>query len=81
MSRFIIRYRGEGERPRDTLDRIRGIKGVSVVEDSGRMVLVEAPEQPLRSALGSEVDWVISPDVTYEVPDTRKKVQRPPNSG
>lgn len=77
MRRFILRYRGEGARPQDAVEKIRAIGGASVLEDSARMLLVEAPEQELRQALGSEADWIVAPEVTYEVPDTRKKVRKP----
>ena len=79
MSRFILRYRGQGARPQDAVEKILAIGGASVLEDSDRMMLVEAPEQELRKAIGSEADWIITPEVKYEVPDTRKKVRKPPS--
>src|SRR6185295_9160122 len=77
MPRFILRYRGQGARPQGAVDKIRGIGGASVLEDSDRMMLVEAPEQELREAFGAEADWIVTPEIKYEVPDTRKKVRRP----
>lgn len=79
MPRFIIRYRGQGDRPQDAVKKVQDIQGASVLEDSGRMMLVEAPEHALRNALASE-DWIISSAVGYAVPDTRKKVEGPPQS-
>lgn len=79
MPRFIVRYRGQGARPQDAVERICAIGGASVLEDSGRMMLVEAPEQELRKALGPEPDWIVMPEVKYEVPDTRQKVRKPPS--
>jgi len=80
MSRFILRYRGQGARPQDVVEKILAIGGAAVLEDSDRMMLVEAPEQELREAFGSEADWVVTPEVKYEVPDTRKKVRKPPSN-
>ncbi len=80
MARFIVRYRGKGERPPDAVKKVQGIAGAAVLEDSGRMMLVEAPEHALRTALASEDDWLVSPEVGYAVPDTRKKVEGPPQS-
>src|SRR5437867_13422011 len=80
MRRFILRYRGEGARPQDAVEKIRAIGGAAVLEDSDRMMLVEAPEQELRQALGSETDWSIAPEVTYDVADTRKKLRNPRQS-
>jgi hypothetical protein len=42
------------------------------------MLLVDAPEQALRAAVGTDADWMIAPEVHYAVPDTRKKVKGPP---
>ena len=42
------------------------------------MMLVEAPEQALRAALCPEADRIVSPEVTYRIPDTRRKIRRPP---
>lgn len=80
MSRFILRYRGRGARPQDVVGKILAIGGAAVLEDSDRMILVDAPEQELRKALGSEADWIVTPEVKYEVPDTRKKVRKPPSN-
>lgn len=79
MPRFVVRYRRQGERPPDVLEKVHGITGASVLEDSGRMMLVEAPEQALRNTL-AEDDWLISPEVNHPVPDTRKKVKSPARS-
>jgi hypothetical protein len=77
MPRFIVRYRGKGERPREAVERVQRIRGAAVLVDSGRMMLVEAAEQALRNALAPERDWLIAPEVIYSVPDTRKKVRAP----
>jgi hypothetical protein len=71
MSRFVVRYRGPGKRPQETVDRLEA-GGTSILEDSGRMMLVEASEQTLRHALDS-ADWVVSEERQYSVPDVRKR--------
>ncbi len=78
MPRFIVRYLGKGERPELAVTKIRALEGVSIVDDSGPMLLVDAPEQALRAAVGTDADWMITPEVHYTVPDTRKKVKGPP---
>ena len=79
MARFVVRYRGRGERPEQAIQRVRSIKDASVLDDTGRMMLVDAPEHELRSALGSDADWVIAPEVSYSVPDPRPRILRPPS--
>lgn len=81
MPRFVVRYRGKGERPQDAVDKVGRIEGASVLEDSGRMMLVEAPEQALRNALTPQTDWMISPEISYSIPDVRKRVQARPKPG
>jgi len=75
MARFIVRYRGNGARPEDTVNKLRSIKGAAVVDDAGRMMLMDVPEQALRSVLASEPDWLIAPEVAYPMPDTRKRAE------
>jgi hypothetical protein len=77
--RFVLRYRGEGAKPDDDVARVRELPGAVVVDDSSpRMLLVEAEPGPLKELVEALPDWVMGPDVAYEVPDTRKKVERAP---
>jgi hypothetical protein len=78
-SRFVLRYQGEGARPEADVARIRGLGGASIVdESSSRLLLVDAEEERLRELVGSMPDWVMAPEQTFAVPDTRKRVERPP---
>ena len=77
-SRFVLRYRGEGATPEADVARVREL--ADVVESSSRMLLVESDPAPLRDLVDAHLpDWVMGPDLSYEVPDTRKKVLRPPD--
>ena len=79
MSRFVIRYRGSGARPEDVVRRIRQMPELSIVDDGGRVLLVEGPEGSLREALGSSTDWLVAAEKTYSVPSPRKRIERPPS--
>ncbi len=74
VRRFIVRYRGKGEYPQRVLDKMRGV-GISIIEDSGRMLLVEAPKQTLEEALASEPEWLVTPEVSYERPNPRPSIK------
>ena len=76
--RFVLRYRGEGPAPTADADQIRRLPGTNIVDASGRMLLVEADEQPLRELIGSLSAWVMAPEQTLSVPDPRKHVEGPP---
>lgn len=75
MSRFVIRYRGTGNRPSQVVDRVRGVDGVRVLDDSGRMLLVEGPEAPLQHIFSGEKDWVLTPERFMKLPDPREHIQ------
>ena len=77
-SRFVLRYRGEGPKPDADVARLQELADAEIVGSSARMLEVEAKPGPLRDLVDSLTDWVMGPDISYEVPDTRKKVLRPP---
>ena len=76
--RFVLRYRGDGSRPEDDVAQVEELAGVVVVDSSSRMLLVESDPEPLRQLVDALPDWVMAPEQTFEVPDTRKRVERPP---
>jgi hypothetical protein len=81
MPRFVIRYHGAGPRPEDVVERVRKLPESRIVDDSGRMLLVEAPAaEHLTAAIGKAGggEWLVAPEQGYAVPDTRKRVERPP---
>ena len=76
--RFVLRYQGEGAKPEADVEQIRALAGAAVVDSSSRMLLVESDEEQLRGVVDALPDWVMAPEQTFAVPDTRKKVERPP---
>jgi hypothetical protein len=76
--RFVLRYRGAGARPEQDVRRIGQIPGSRIVDDSGRMLLVEGPERDLHELVASMPEWVMAPEQTFAVPDTRERPRRPP---
>lgn len=79
---FVLRYRGEGSPPEDDLARIRALPEATIVDESPpRMLLVEAPEGPLRAVVESLSGWIMAREQMLPLPDTRKKVERPPPDG
>jgi hypothetical protein len=73
VSRYVLRYRGSGPAPRAELDRVRSDPRLHVVDESPRMLLVEASDadaESLRSELGG---WLISEEQIYASIDPRMK--------
>jgi hypothetical protein len=77
-ARFVLRYGGEGPKPDPDVALVHGLPEAVVVDSSSRMLLVEAEPEPLRQLVAGLPGWVMAPERSYEVPDTRKKVDRPP---
>jgi hypothetical protein len=75
-SRFVVRYRGNGPVPAEALDRAAKTAGVRLVDRSARSLLVEGAAEAVRAAFDEAGgEWLVAPEVTYEVPDPRPKVK------
>lgn len=75
MERFILRFKGDGDRPVDDLERIRTLPNLKVVDDSSRMVLVEAPQDALTKLVESLPEWSLSRERFLPVPDVRPRLK------
>ena len=80
MGKFILRYRGDGSKPEAAVCRIRALPELRVIdEDSPRMLLVDAPEAPLRALVADLPDWMLSEQRAYRVPERQPTVRQPPD--
>ncbi len=75
MERFILRFEGNGNRPVDDLERIRTLPNLKVVDDSSRMVLVEAPQEVVTKLAESLPEWSLSRERFVPVPDVRPRLK------
>jgi hypothetical protein len=78
MGMYILRYIGTGPRPAADVQRIRAVPELTVLDDSSRMMLVEASEQQLTKVMGSMPGWTWSPERRIHLPDPRPKPRRGP---
>ncbi|MFN0086503.1 MAG: hypothetical protein ACKVX9_14035 [Blastocatellia bacterium] len=77
MNRYILRFRGQGKKPARDVEIIRALPGTTVIDDTNRMLLVEAPAEELQLALNSLSDWVMTEEQLLTIPDPRPRVRRP----
>lgn len=77
MGRYILRYTGGTTPPAADLAAIAGRDGMTVVERTPKMLLVEATEPTVQELVGELAGWVATPERFIPPPDTRKK-PRPP---
>lgn len=80
MSRFVLRYRGEGSTPAADVARVAGLPASVVVDATPRMLLVDSDPEALRVLVDSLADWVMAPEQRFPLPDTRRKAVRPPEA-
>ena len=73
--RYVVRFQGKGARPLSDVEQIRGQPGVTVLEESSKMLLIESDDETLRPLVEGLSGWVVAPEQTYPVPDTRKRLR------
>jgi len=79
MPHFILRNRGSGSAPADVLSRLRSLPNTAILDaSSDRMLLVDGSEGHLRAALSDMPGWVMTPEQTIPLPDSRQKILQPP---
>jgi hypothetical protein len=77
VARFILRFTGPGEIPRDDLARIRALSPSKIIDRSARMLLVEAPLDGIAQLLRDLSHWTMSPETFISIPDPRPKPRGP----
>lgn len=75
--RFVLRYRGDGPLPDTDMERLRHLPDITVVDVSPRMVLVESAEEFFDVLVEAFPEWLVAPEQTIALPDTRQRISRP----
>ena len=76
MGRFVLRFRGKGAKPPEDVARISASPNTTVLDDSPRMLLVEAPEAELKAVMDTLSDWVMTEERRIPLPDPRPKLRQ-----
>jgi hypothetical protein len=77
MPRFILRFKGTGTVQDVDRQRVLSQPNVKVVDSSTRMMLVEGHEGQIRTLVDQMPGWVLLPEQTVPLPDTRPKILHP----
>lgn len=81
MPHFILRCHDAAVMRAADVQRIRSLPNVTILDEaSDRMILVDGPEADLRAAVQHIPGWIIVPEQIIPLPDSRKKVRRPPDA-
>ena len=71
--RAIFRYSGANPKPAEDIERIKQIPGLDVLDESPRMLLVEADWPTAQSLAATLPNWTLSTESTYDIPEKRPK--------
>ena len=80
MGRYILRFTGTGAKPAADVKRIRSASKLTVLDDSARMLLVEASQERVREVISSMPGWTWTPERTIRLPDSRPRPRRKPKT-
>jgi hypothetical protein len=75
MDRFIVRFRHDAK-TREIAKRLHASPAIKVIDETARMILVEASENELRQIVEDEPDAVIVPERHYERPNPPLKARK-----
>jgi hypothetical protein len=73
VGRFILRFRSQGSPGPAQLAEVDALHGVKVLDRTPRMLFVEGEESVLQSFVDSVKGWVLIPETSYRLPDSRYK--------
>ncbi|MFM7518949.1 MAG: hypothetical protein ACKO9B_00610 [Planctomycetota bacterium] len=80
MQRFVLRFTGKGAAAAADLARISATSGVSVIDTTSRMVLVEASGATSGRLADSLDGWICVPEQGIGQPDPRPRPIRSPET-
>jgi hypothetical protein len=75
VTRFVLRFNGDGEAPAADISRIQTNAAFKIVDSSARMLLVDAPDEKAAELQQALPQWSLSRERFVPVPDTRRKLR------
>lgn len=75
MSRFILRYSGAGTALGELTERLRCTDGVTVLDSSPKMFLLEGRKPDLDRAVRNVSGWQLVPETFTPLPDPHAKLK------
>jgi len=78
MPRFIVRFRGAAP-GKDITKKLRDAPSINVLNDTGKMVLLDAEEEDLLKVVQPTSDILIVPERHYERPDPLPSLKQDPS--
>jgi hypothetical protein len=76
MNRCILRFSGSGMSPAQVTEYLQGSAGISVLDTSSKMLLIEGAKSDIELATRNLEGWKVVPETSTPLPDTRKKLRK-----
>lgn len=76
MRRYIARFRGAGASPAEAVLRIKQLAGATIIDESPRMMLIEAPDESALRAVLDPATWLLTEEAFFELPSPPVKAVR-----
>ena len=74
IPRYILRYHGNGAKPGEVAARLRSTPGVMIMDETPRMILVEASDDRAIRLIASPPNWLVAEERFTRLPDARHKI-------
>ena len=79
VPRYVVRFKGAGAPPPAAREHIRAHPDTQVVDESERMLLIDAPESVAETLGKALPDWSVTSERMIPLPtDPRPKIRRRP---
>jgi hypothetical protein len=75
MGRFILRFTGRGAMPEAHRAQIHAAPGVTILDSSPRMLLVQGPHQAVKQLAEKLPGWTCTGEQTIPLPDPRPNLR------
>ena len=70
IRRFVLDYRGPGDKPTRDVARFGSMPGAAIVDNNlPRTLVIDGPEDVLLRAVDEASDWVVMPQTIYRNPE------------
>jgi len=76
MKRYILLYNGQGEKPDADVQQIRSASGITVLDETSRMLFVEGSDPDLKGVVEKLDLWSLEPERTYRASPPRARLKK-----
>lgn len=75
MGRYILRFKGLGKRPECDVQQVKESPGITIVEEAGKMLLIEGTVDGLRTLASKLPSWVLREEQDHKLPGQVPRVK------